>query len=66
MYVMYSLFLYMLVQFFVNHFGYKGCCSNEYVHNFNKIGTPYTVCPDFLWSGLCTFIFCSLFLFLFY
>jgi len=31
MYVMYSLFLCMLlVQFFVNHFGYKGCCSNEY------------------------------------
>ena len=31
MYVMYSLFLYVfLVQFFVNHFGYKDCCSNEY------------------------------------
>ena len=54
MYIMYSLFLYMLlVQFFVNHFGYK----LQYVHNFNKISTPYRTCPDFLWSVFLIFFF---------
>jgi len=64
MYVMYSLFLYkLLVQFFVKHFGYKGCYSNEYsMYTILTRSVPH-IQYVLIFRGLrfCTFIFCSLF-----
>lgn len=66
-YVMYSLFLYMLlVQFYVNHFGYERCCSNEYgMYTILTRSVPHIqYVLIFYGQFLCSIIFCLFFIFI--
>jgi len=65
--VMYSLFLYMLlVQFFVDHFGYKDSYSNEYSIYTILTGSVPHIQYVLIFCGhcFCSFIFCSFFIYI--